>query len=191
LVGSFVKRSYLKEYSMGIAVVIFLLISEDFKLNHLLNIDSKEINFRINFSLAEKVHYYPRWDTRTPAEMINNNASSDDLIITNEQVNDFYLKRLDYVYIDYRGKLQGVSVDQGKKELWTNANLFYDDKDLINFLLKANKTKWLIINTLWGIRILRQDNFFQSFKKYAVYANPDSSAILYKIPPNPKIGNMN
>jgi len=188
LVGSFVKRSYLKEYSMGIAVVIFLLISEDFKLNHLLNIDSKEINFRMNFSLAEKVHFYPRWDTRTPAEVINKNASKDDLVITNEQVNDFYLKNLDYVYIDYRGKLNGVSVDDGRKELWTDEKLIYRDTDLINILRYDKKNKWLIINTLWGTRFLKQNNFFKDFRKYVVYANEDSSAILYRIPPIPDIG---
>ena len=122
------------------SIIIILFVSEDFNLNHLFNIDTKRVNYRINYTYTQKDYYYPRWDTRTPAERINNDASPQDIIITNEQVNDFYLKRLDYVYKDYRGKIIGVSADHGKKEIWTNANLLYDDQQLI-YLLNIIKTR--------------------------------------------------
>ena len=163
---------------------MILGVSEDFNLNHLINIDSEKVNYRINYTYDQKDHYYPRWDTRTPAEIINKHARPSDIIITNEQVNDFYLKRLDYVYVDYRGNMSGVSATQGKKEIWTNASLIYDDKRLINLLEQYKERKWVIINTVWGIRFLKNDNFFNEFKKYIFYTNPDSSAIVYKIPGN-------
>ena len=179
----FIKNRKISQYIFLItSIIIILFVSEDFNLNHLFNIDTKRVNYRINYTYTQKDHYYPRWDTRTPAEIINNDASPQDIIITNEQVNDFYLKRLDYVYKDYRGNMIGVSADHGKKEIWTNADLLYDDQQLI-YLLNHNKNqKWVIINTEWGIRYLEKDGFFKEFKKYIFYTNPDSSAILYKIP---------
>jgi hypothetical protein len=174
--------------SFTILIIGFLFISEDFNINHLYNIDSKAINFRENFSFAQKIHYYPRWDTRAPAEVINRNLNDSDIVITNKQMNDFYLKKLNYIYIDYReSDFPGIFVDNGKKERWTNANLIYDDKSLINLLKDKDSTKWLIINTMWGTGFLKQDHFFKEFSKYAIYSNDDSSAIVYKIPPHPVI----
>jgi hypothetical protein len=177
-------KEYTAQLAFGLIIIIFLAFSEDFNLRHLINIDSKEINYRVNLPTAVKEHYYQRWDIRTPAQIINKYAAPSDIVITNEQVNSFYLKKLDYIYIDYRGTLSGVSVDNGKKELWTSANLIYDDKKLIDCLIKKNNTKWVIVNTLWGMKPLQDDGFFRNFGKYAVYANPDSTAILYKIPGN-------
>lgn len=162
---------------------LILIASEDFNLNHLFRIDSKEINFRQNMTLAEKIHYYPRWDTRAPAEFINERRKSNDIVIINEQVNDFYLDSLSYVYRDYRSiNFKGESIDRGRKERWTDAGLIYDDKDLINLLRNGNNTKWFLLNTIWSTRFLREDSFFVYFDKYAVYANNDSSAIVYKVP---------
>ena len=186
IVESILSIDYLKNIVFALFLIGFLFLSEDFNLNHLYNIDSKKITFRENFSLAEKVHYYPRWDTRTPAEIINKNIKNNDIVITNKQLNSIYLNRLNYVYIDYRNSdFAGIYVDDGKKERWTNTNLIYSDKELINLLENYNSTKWLIINTLWGTGYLKESNFFNEFRKYEIYSNKDRSAILYKIPPRP------
>lgn len=180
----FNKSISLKYATYCLFIIVLLVFSEDFKLYHLVKIDDREINFRNHMSLAQKSHFYPRWDMRTPAEIVNKYAKPSDIVISNEQVNDFYLKELDYIYVDYRGRLNGVSVNSGKKELWTNANLIYTDKDFLKLLFSNNNTKWLIVNKERGVGFLEKDNFFKNFKKYSIYANPDSSAILYKIPSN-------
>ena len=178
-----VHQNKLSMWAFMIIVFLILVISGDSNLKHLFKIDSKEINYRTEFTYAQQRHYYPRWDTRTPAEIINKNSKSGDVIITNHQVNAYYLNKCDYVYVDYRSiRFGGVSMDYGKKERWTGANLIYDDTSLINLLFNNDNTKWLIINTLWDINYLKKDNFFNEFKKYSVYVNSDSSAILYKIP---------
>jgi hypothetical protein len=188
----FVHSESLKLYTFAVPVILILLISEDFNPKYLINIDTSKINYRVNESFELKSHYYPRWDTRTPAEIINNKLEQGDIVISNQQVNGFYLKRIDYMYVDYRSERFGsISLDYGRKEIWTDANLIYDDKSLINLLNEAPNRKWLIINTAWDISYLKKDNFFQDFKKYAVYANKDSSAILYKIPPKPGFGMSN
>ena len=178
-------------------ILLFLLIpilffSEDFNLRHLLKIDSREMNYRENFTLAQKIHYYPRWDTRTPAEFINKNLRNDEIVIANEQVYDYYLKRIDYFYYNYKFKrteFTSISVDRGKKERWTNANLVYDTNGLTRLLVDKKVTKWFIINTFYGNRDLDSINFFNDYKKYLVYADQDSVTFVYKIPPKPLVSN--
>ena len=168
--------------------LLILLVSEDFNLKHLEKIDSYEINFRTNFSLAQKIHFYPRWDTRSPAEFVNKNVKDSDIVIINEQVNDIYLNKLDYIYRNEKGTdFLGESVDKGKKERWTDAGLIYTDKQFINLLENNSYRKWLIINTLWGKELMKENNFWGEFTKYAVYANKDSSAIVYEIPGKDKL----
>jgi hypothetical protein len=185
----FFKDTKLQFLGFSLVVILILMTSEDFNVRHLVNIDTPKVNYRVNDSFALKSHYYPRWDTRTPAEIINRDSKKGDIIITNQQVNDFYLNRLSYVYIDYReaDRFEGVSVDSGKEERWTGAGLIYSTNNLIHFLLYNANTKWFIVNTLYDINYLQQERFFKEFKKYAVYANSDSSAILYKIPPKPEV----
>lgn len=183
ILGKFIYKERYKIAAFIIISAFVLIISEDFNLKHLFKIDSKEINFRQNMTLAKKIHYYPRWDTRAPAEFINERRKSNEIVIINEQVNDFYLDTLSYVYRDYRSvNFSGESIDHGRKERWTDAGLIYDDKELINLLRRGNNTKWFLLNTIWSTRFLRQDSFFIYFDKYAVYASDDSSAVVYKVP---------
>jgi len=182
IIEFFIIKTSLRYTALAIVFIAVLLISEDFNMYHLLNIDSRNVNFRTGYSKAEKVHFYPRWDTRSPAEYINARSKSSDVIISNEQVNDLYLKKLTYIYRDYRNAdFSGESVEGGKKERWTNANLIYSDTQFLNVVKRDTLTKWVLINTMWGTRHLKETNFFKRYKKYAVYANYDSSAIVYKI----------
>ena len=56
--------------------------------------------------------------------------------------------------------------------------------DLKNLLVTDDREKWLIINTLWGTRYLKEIAFFKEFQKFMVYSNPDSSAFVYNFPKN-------
>jgi len=184
----FIKRKNLVVYPFLILFVPVFAVSEDFNLKHLLNINTDEINYRFNFSKNLENHYYTRWDTRTPAEIVNKESKAEDIIIVTHQSSSFYLNRLDYVYIDYRSiSFKGVSISHGKQERWTGAKLIYDYQYLIDFLENHKKTKWLIVNMEWGSRFLAKSVFFEIFNKYLVYSTPDSTAILYKIPSKPNI----
>ena len=55
--------------------VLFLFVnSDDFSLNHLLNISTPEINFRKNYDKYKEGHFYRRYDFKSPSEYVNNNA---------------------------------------------------------------------------------------------------------------------
>ena len=83
-----------------VTILIFYL-SEDFNLKHIANIDSKEVNFRNGLSRTEVNHYYPRWDTKSPADFINQRLKKNETVIINEQVYEYYLNRIDYLYYNY------------------------------------------------------------------------------------------
>lgn len=178
-------RSPIKNNILTIILTfIFMLISEDYNFKHITNIDTPEYNFRMNYDEMLERHYYRRYDVRTPAEYVNLNAKKDDLILVNEMILEYYLKRLDYIFIDYRsGRFPILSTTKGKKERWTNANLIYTKEALLNFLLHNDKRVWFVVHKLSYIqKPLMEINFYNNFNKYLVYSSIDEMVEVYKIP---------
>jgi len=126
-------------------ILSFCAFTEDFSFSHMKRIDSKEINFRLNYAPSRTKHYYTRRDYRTPAQIINENRKKGDIVISTLTPVDYYLEHLDYIYIDSRsGRLPGVIGCSGTKELWSNANLIYRETDLWNILDNCPSTVWII-----------------------------------------------
>jgi hypothetical protein len=124
---------------------IFCALTEDFSIRHMKEIDSREINFRINYSPATARHFYKRADYRTPAEIINNEIAEGDIVISTLTPVDYYLETIDYIYIDYRSKrLAGVVACSGKKELWSNAKLIFHEEKLMQIIDNYPSTVWII-----------------------------------------------
>lgn len=176
-----VKKNYLINFGFGLSLIVILILSEDFELQHMVHIDSPEVNFRSNYNLPLTIHYYPRSDSRTPAEVVNNEASSDDIIITNEHTSEYYLKKLDYFFSDYKGvEFRSESALNGTKERWTNANLIYKYSDLNNMIDNRTRNVWLIINTMWALDELNY--IVEKYKKYIHFKGIDGRILVYKIP---------
>jgi hypothetical protein len=159
--------------------ISIIFISEDFRYNHLVNIDSKEINFRLVYNETLTDHYYPRWDTKTPSEFIKNNSKPEDIIISNQSQIDYYLNRLDYMYINYtEGRFYSTSLLHGTKERWTNAGLIWNEKDLVEKINSSSSVVWLI-----GLeRILKKLSFYNELKKYFIFEGVDKTIKVLKIP---------
>ncbi|HVO75773.1 MAG TPA: glycosyltransferase family 39 protein [Ignavibacteriaceae bacterium] len=176
-----INNNFIRKVLYVLAIIVLLILSEDFNLNHLIKIDSKEINFRMNYNLPLTIHYYPRWDSQTVADIVNKESLKEDIIITNEQPSEFYLKRLDYIFRDYKSiDFPGESVLRGTKERWTSAKLIYKYSDL-NRMIDGNKKRiWLIINTMWGLEEL--DSLVEKYNKYLYSRSIDGRTLLYKIP---------
>lgn len=175
------KRNYLKKFVFGFTLIAILIFSEDFQAKHLLKIDSAEINFRMNYSFPLTIHYYNRWDSETPAKIVNKESAKDDIIITNEQTCEFYLDRLDYIFRDYRwAEFPGESVLNGTKERWTNANLIYKYPDFDRMLDNNPKRIWLLINTTWALDEL--NSLVNKYEKYLYHKSIDGRILLFKIP---------
>lgn len=180
IVDSLISRPKINYIVFVTFSAVVLVMSEDFNLNHLVNIDSEEINFRKNFGLPLTVHYYPRYDIKTPAEIVNKEADSLDMIIINEQLPDFYLKRIDYIFRDANSaEFPGEAVLNGKKERWTNANLVYDYKKLHSLIDESNSTVWILLNSMW--RFDEINELIQKYEPYLYYKGSDDKTLLFKI----------
>jgi hypothetical protein len=130
-------------------LVIFTLtfcgLTEDFGIDHMKKIDSKEVNFRLDYGPSRTRHYYTRRDYRTPALIINEQIKDGDIVISLLTPPDYYLKHLDHIYVNSRSKrLPGVVACSGTKELWSNANLIYKEANLWHILDHHPSTVWII-----------------------------------------------
>ncbi len=167
---------------------IFFIVSEDINAHHLLNIDSAEINFRKNMNDDLKSHFYPRWNTREISDIINNKSDKDDIIISNEKICSFYLDRLDNIYVDYMSNDFLIqSVNHGKNERWTNASLIYNLDDFYELLFNNKKNIWLIVNKMWGVKLMTKDGLFEKLDEFIYYKDDDGLTFLYRIPSDTKI----
>jgi hypothetical protein len=159
----------------GIMVIGFIAVTEDYDFNHLAHTGSKEIYLRMNFNDDLAAHYYSRDDASSPAEFVNSHLKADDIVITTVIQTEHYLKKLDYFYLDYNSKrLFLLSIENGTRELWTNANLLYHENDLIEVIKKSSRDVWMIVKVPEKhddsieakiATIYQKDLFYKSFDK--------------------------
>jgi hypothetical protein len=84
-------------------------------------------------------------DYKTPGLMINQEMYERDIVISLFTPVDYYLKKIDYIYISPQSwRLPSVVACSGKKELWSNAKLIYLEKDLWNIVDNSQSTVWII-----------------------------------------------
>ncbi len=179
---SFFKSKKVAWASFGIMLIAFLVISEDFELKHKMNIDTREVNFRMNYGSALSYHYYNRWDFRAPAEIINKYGKPEDVVITTYGVIDYYLNDFDYMYNDYRAKnFKNITTHNGTKERWSNGNLIYTQDQLTNLLENSDKTIWIVTD---NNKYLREMNFYNNYRRFLYYKTPEGKLSLYKISHN-------
>ena len=126
LVEAVVSRKLLAtSFTAVIALGVFAL-TEDFSPRHLLEIDSPEVNFRVDAG-DEEAHLQPRSDPRGAANWLAANSMDDqDLVINAVPTVDFYFSGFDYTYIDWQHRrFQAYACRQGTVERWGNLPLLY------------------------------------------------------------------
>lgn len=182
LVKIFISNSHLKALVSGILMAAVIWVSEDFGLNHMLYIDSMEINYRMDYDEKIAEHYYTRADYKTPAEYINHNIEVGHIVITSELTPEYYLEQLDYVYRDHKhGEFSAVSTSGGKRERWTGANLIYREAELYNLIKKAKSTVWMIASKKTMKWHEDQIAIYQKYSDKIVYTSIDDAVVVYRI----------
>ena len=175
-----------KKYHYAIyffVLAFFVIFSSDYSINHLVNIDTKEIHFRTIYNHERATIYFFRNDYVTPAEVINKNMNDSDIVVTTQAPIEYYLKRLDYYYRNYKdGEFTGRSRLGGKREVWTGAKLIYKENDLLNLLDSTKSTIWLsdFSDKRFGHNPFEAE-INKKYKKYLYYVNLDSTINVYKI----------
>jgi hypothetical protein len=130
-----------------IFVPVFLfLVSEDFSPRHLINVSSQELNFRLGGYDRLAVHWYPRFDFKTPAEYVNRSRAEEDVVVTDQIVSAHYLKKpyVNYVSLKSR-RLRGMSRKGGTEEIWTGQPLIYSFDGLRSLMPRSGHGRlWLV-----------------------------------------------
>ena len=160
---------------LSIMLIGFIVVTEDYNFNHLIHTGSKETYLRMNYKDNLAAHYYSRDDASSPAKIVNTHLENGDIVITTVIQSEHYLKKLDYFYVDYSSKrLLLLSIENGTRELWTNANLLYHQKDLFEVIKNSSGDVWMIIETPEDqddsieaqiAKIYQNDLFYKSYDK--------------------------
>jgi len=163
------------------------IYSNDFTYYHLTNIDSEDVNYRITYNKYLKKHLYRRWDIKTPVQYVRDNMNKDDIIIINENSQEYYLPKVDYFSIDYKHDAFVIlSVIEGTKERWSNSKLINNNEDLINLIENSENTIWFLVFPEF---YLEEIDFYNKYKSYLVSQGNDKLVNVYKFPPKNKVHN--
>lgn len=102
--------------------------SEDFRLQHLLEVDQPRFNFRHGMSAQLRSHFYARSDLHTVVQALETLRRPGDVVITSVPALDFYYRGIDFVFIDRinASKLSLWACHRGTVERWGNHPLLYD-----------------------------------------------------------------
>jgi Dolichyl-phosphate-mannose-protein mannosyltransferase len=105
--------------------LLFFGLSEDFKPEHIAQIASWPVNFRVGMTPSEAAHYYPRSDYRLAGMWLEHHVRPEDEVIIGipsldpyYRANYFFLQSDDDRYEDYACR-------DGTEERWTNLPLLY------------------------------------------------------------------
>jgi ABC-type antimicrobial peptide transport system permease subunit len=132
--------------TLCIFISIFV-VSKDFNLNHVLNIDSPEINFRKAYDRQLTGHYIMRRNYKTVAGLIEDNAKEGDLVVSAHQTVHYYTKKVNYILFGFKnGHFNDYTSCNGEKDSWTKVDLIYTTKQLFNLIEHSKNDIWIIIN---------------------------------------------
>jgi hypothetical protein len=133
--------------TLCIFILIFMM-SKDFNLNHILNIDSAKINFRQEYNTRLTSHYIMRRDYKGVAEFIEAQAKDDDLVISAHQTLHYYTRKVNYILFGNKNQRQfpNYTACKGKKERWTNADLIYKTEQLFDLIEHSKNDIWIVVN---------------------------------------------
>ena len=164
-----------------LCIITVFYFSRDFNLYHLLNIDSDKVNYRMIYeSNHVKKHLYRRWDIKTPTDYVKKNLGKNDIIMINENSIEYYLPRIDYFNFNYRHRaFSAITVEEGTKERWSDADLIYTNNDLID-LIENRKTRiWFIV---YPENWLTEIDFYERYKDNLVYTGIDGMIKVFDFP---------
>jgi hypothetical protein len=126
---------------------IFVMTTEDFSAVHALNIRDAKYMYRTAYDYHRGEHYYFRMDYRGVADTVNQRMIDGDLIITDAAPADYYLKRLDFFYMDSGDwEYRNIAVCEETRDRWSNARLV-NNLDQLQKILRAHSGAVWIIGT--------------------------------------------
>jgi hypothetical protein len=151
--------------------------TEDFDLNHYININTAEINYRTKYPAGLREHFESRNDNRTPAQFVNENARDADTIIIAESAPDYYLDRVDYRYkkMEFRNFPNHIICGL-EHDKWSYAPILYKEEQVDNLVNSSAGDVWLIET------IRYYGEWQKRMDQYEVYRAPDTRTRVLQMP---------
>ena len=150
---------------LGITLCLFAFsMSEDFNAFHLANLNSDAIMFRTGGYEKFSNHWYPRWDFRQPAKLVNTASPETSRIVVSCDVDTigFYLDKEFAIYFPRdRFDYSIISREKGTRELWSGKRMISTIKEVMEFTEKAESV-WLVLYPEWGALKLDPENVWPS-----------------------------
>jgi len=142
------------KYSMAgfINIIAFLplfifICSEDFHLYHVLNVSSKETNFRMGEFEKLSNHWYARVELENPVKYVNESYINGDIVVLDDVIMSRYIKTpyVNYVDIEDNVRFPYHSRNEGRIEKWSGRPLLSDMTALAEIVPKnKNNSLWLV-----------------------------------------------
>jgi hypothetical protein len=130
-----------------ILIPLFLFFAtEDFNLEQVRNVSSKEMNFRMGRYTGLASHWYPRADFETPAQYVNEAYVEGDIVVIDYSPISQYLEIpfINYLSPDH-ARFKGEARKEGREQIWTGRPLIYDVDTLVKIVTdESHESLWLI-----------------------------------------------
>ncbi len=172
--------------SAVMVLIVFFLITEDFSIAHMKNIDGVEYNFRTVYSRELSAHYYPRSDSRAVANFVNNTKEDGDLVISTIHNPEYYLDQLDYFYRDYKSiEFPGIIACSGSRNIWTNSLMIYKEKQLWDTIANHSGNVFIITKSRSSkFKSSATEEIHEKFSNNAVFTDVSKRITVYKVGSN-------
>jgi hypothetical protein len=155
--------------------------TEDFKPQHLLQIDSAAVAFRTGFSRNEAAQYPARADLSGAGRWLQAHVDPHrDLVINAFPGVDFYYPRADYFFMDSSDeRFESWSCRSGTVERWGNRPLLYS-LQMLEARIATRPQVWLVIESGRRSSVLQRLTEADPRVRYRVVwvgLNPDISIV--------------
>jgi hypothetical protein len=129
-------------------IVLLFIFAEDFRIQHLVQINEPEMQFRTAYDDRRAEHYYTRWDFRSAAYFVNERLAPADNVVVFDQPLPHYLDRTSGIFIregtDNHRLVWGCG---GRQDLWSNARLLDTEGEVREVINETRGNVWFIMRT--------------------------------------------
>lgn len=134
---------------LAIPLAVFLS-TEDFHLHHVLDVSSADLNFRTGSYSQYAIHWYPRFDFKTPGRFVEGEYRDGDVVVLEQVAMSQYLTKPFFVYVPENNKrFQGIARKGGTEEIWSGRPLISNSRQLATMVPDNGHNSLWIIAVAW------------------------------------------
>jgi hypothetical protein len=137
---------------LTIPLAVFLS-TEDFHLRHVLDVSSPGLNFRTGPYSRYALHWYPRFDFKTPGRFVEEKHTDGDVVVLEQVAMSEYLREpfLNYVPVDSE-RFEGIARKGGAEEIWSGRPLISRPRQLASMVPGNVRNSLWIIGVAWDFQ---------------------------------------